>query len=370
MSQDRPNLASDCRPLHTRLREWLVASIDSYPEGARLPTEFELAERFGISRLTVHKVMGELQREGYVVRMRSKGTFVARKDQRVHGRNGAGHKGTVIVAYADWFSYDIWAKVEQAEVQAVKHGFSLVNLKLTRLGGYASLRALVDEFEDTRGVIVVPPGGNVSEADRTLLDAIGVPVVVLCEVDGLETTHNMATVCQDMDAIACTDIDLAVKRKSLRLAHINAEPWNPSLERFAHALRRHATGHIELVQPRPAVQPWHDSTAKAYHLALEVLTDDRVDALVLDSFPTALAASRAAQEVGRNDLLILIHAPYFGFERFLPHRSVLVFSDLRRLVSKAFELIGATAFPPPERQHRIEVTTHTPSPSDTPDPSL
>ena len=44
---------------------------------ARLPTEFELARDYAISRDTVRQAIGLLQRRGLVVRRRAKGTFVA-----------------------------------------------------------------------------------------------------------------------------------------------------------------------------------------------------------------------------------------------------------------------------------------------------
>ena len=45
--------------------------------GDRLPSETELAERWQVCRMTAHRVMDELQREGLVVRKRRAGTVVA-----------------------------------------------------------------------------------------------------------------------------------------------------------------------------------------------------------------------------------------------------------------------------------------------------
>src|SRR5687767_193081 len=44
--------------------------------GGRLPTEVELAEQLGVSRETVRLAAEELQREGLLVKIRRKGTFV------------------------------------------------------------------------------------------------------------------------------------------------------------------------------------------------------------------------------------------------------------------------------------------------------
>ena len=43
----------------------------------RLPTEKELGEQFGVSRETVRRATESLQRDGLLVKYRSKGTFVA-----------------------------------------------------------------------------------------------------------------------------------------------------------------------------------------------------------------------------------------------------------------------------------------------------
>lgn len=45
--------------------------------GARVPTQFELAERFGVSRATVQRALGELRDGGYITSHQGQGTFVA-----------------------------------------------------------------------------------------------------------------------------------------------------------------------------------------------------------------------------------------------------------------------------------------------------
>jgi len=54
----------------------LIASGDLKP-GDMLPTEYNLSEELGISRLVVHRALRELVTDGLLIRQRSKGTFVA-----------------------------------------------------------------------------------------------------------------------------------------------------------------------------------------------------------------------------------------------------------------------------------------------------
>lgn len=49
--------------------------------GSKLPTELQLAERYGVNRLTVRQALAELRRAGLVVPRQGVGTFVARRAQ-------------------------------------------------------------------------------------------------------------------------------------------------------------------------------------------------------------------------------------------------------------------------------------------------
>lgn len=62
-----------------RIRDEIAASIQSgeWRPGARVPTEQELAARYGCARATVSKALGELAASGLVERRRKAGTFVA-----------------------------------------------------------------------------------------------------------------------------------------------------------------------------------------------------------------------------------------------------------------------------------------------------
>jgi len=67
-------------PLYFQLKELILAAIKdgSYPSGSLIPTENELSEMFEISRTTVRQAITELVSEGWLYRVKSKGTFVSR----------------------------------------------------------------------------------------------------------------------------------------------------------------------------------------------------------------------------------------------------------------------------------------------------
>lgn len=66
-------------PASTQLAEALKAAIvqQRLPRGGRLPSERELIDRSGLSRVTVRAAVGLLERQGWLVRRQGLGTFVA-----------------------------------------------------------------------------------------------------------------------------------------------------------------------------------------------------------------------------------------------------------------------------------------------------
>jgi len=66
-------------PLHIQIKEALKERIvrRTLNPGDLVPGDLELCGQFGVSRTTVRQGLAELAREGWVVRQRGRGTFVA-----------------------------------------------------------------------------------------------------------------------------------------------------------------------------------------------------------------------------------------------------------------------------------------------------
>lgn len=64
-------------PLYFQLKELILNEIkqENYKDGDMIPTENEISEKFQISRTTVRQAITELVQEGWLYRVKSKGTF-------------------------------------------------------------------------------------------------------------------------------------------------------------------------------------------------------------------------------------------------------------------------------------------------------
>ncbi|WP_225446203.1 GntR family transcriptional regulator [Paenibacillus rhizovicinus] len=76
-------MLSDYKPLYSQILGILRERISQgeYVIGQQLPTEVELAEQFGVSRITSKRALIELEREGLIYRRRGSGSFVKKQEE-------------------------------------------------------------------------------------------------------------------------------------------------------------------------------------------------------------------------------------------------------------------------------------------------
>lgn len=348
-------------PLHEQLREALIREMAAFAPDRRLPTEFEIAERFALSRLTVHKVMAGLHRDGYVIRQPGRGTFVAPRDKQVHTPTVIGRNGSVIVAYADWFSYDIWGKVEAAERLALQQDVQLLNCKITREAMYGAVEALARDLDDLRGILVVPPGGALEAENLAMLSGLGVPVCLLTIVDTESLPANVFAVCQDFRQMGYLGIASLVALGHARFGYVAAEPWflgcRQEYQGMKEALYANGLKLRDLHTPESTTKSWDDSFRRAYDLTAQMLVEAAPTGLIYDSVPTALAGVRAVCDLGLSHRMpdIVVNATYFGMEAYMWPPVTVVQTELAELVRVGMDRL---LHPDPQapRQQVVPVT--------------
>lgn len=72
-------------PKYQTIKAYLVEAIRSRGFTDVVPSENQLAEKFGVSRMTARRALDELVREGSVQRIPGKGTFVSRTEHYTSG---------------------------------------------------------------------------------------------------------------------------------------------------------------------------------------------------------------------------------------------------------------------------------------------
>ncbi len=66
-------------PIYQRVKQAIISQINEgvWKANQRVPSESELVNKLGVSRMTINRALRELTSEGYLIRMQGVGTFVA-----------------------------------------------------------------------------------------------------------------------------------------------------------------------------------------------------------------------------------------------------------------------------------------------------
>lgn len=78
--------------MYSQLKNLILDKIKSgeYSEDSKIPSELELCESYNISRPTVRQAINELTNNGYLYKIKGKGTFVAKSESYVELRDSSG----------------------------------------------------------------------------------------------------------------------------------------------------------------------------------------------------------------------------------------------------------------------------------------
>lgn len=104
------------QPLYSQIEDELRFKIESgeWDVGGRIPTEKELGQTYGVSRITVRRALSSLVEAGYLERLRAKGTFVKSTND-----NASKSSFTIVKSYTNEMlelgrkPVTMWAQVEK-----------------------------------------------------------------------------------------------------------------------------------------------------------------------------------------------------------------------------------------------------------------
>ena len=77
--EKKADMSGGVTPLYAEVKQHILSRVRSgeWPPDYRIPSESELVEQLGVSRMTVNRALRELSIEGVLVRMQGRGSFVA-----------------------------------------------------------------------------------------------------------------------------------------------------------------------------------------------------------------------------------------------------------------------------------------------------
>lgn len=131
MAKPKQTFVSARIPLYYQLENVLREKINSgsFVAGDRLPTEIELIEQFGVSRITVRQALAALSDEGLIERKQGRGTYIAERRTKKRKFTGTIHLTGSLDELIE-MGMDTPVKVlEMNRVEADQHEAELLQLK-------------------------------------------------------------------------------------------------------------------------------------------------------------------------------------------------------------------------------------------------
>ncbi len=192
-------------PLYEQVRQRLMEQIlaGEWDDGTPLPSEKELSEQYGVSRITIRQAVSEIVRGGFVYRKQGKGTFVKPRDAYYllggahdfpKNAQALGKKAKTEILGYEWTAADEYI----AERMKLSAGERILFIK--------SLRSLDDEVVGWQTIYLSPEIGELVdveglEASQTLnplLRVKGRPVAETTIVQGARLAEE-----RDIKLLGC-----------------------------------------------------------------------------------------------------------------------------------------------------------------------
>jgi DNA-binding LacI/PurR family transcriptional regulator len=165
-------------PFYQRIYNYLLEEINSggLKSGDKAPTEKDLCQQFGVSRITSKRALEMLAADGYITRFRGKGSFIQGGAETGAVSGGSGLIGLLIPSFRDFFGATFVC-------EAVKNcgglGYHLL-LKHTRDSVSEESKAINALLElNTAGILLMPVLGEYYNADILKLVLKKKPLVLV-----------------------------------------------------------------------------------------------------------------------------------------------------------------------------------------------
>ena len=340
--------AQDNISRHRELKEKLIGLIGTSSINDRLPSERKLAEKYGVCRATVNKVMVELEQEGYVNRRVGKGTFIAPRDKAVVNdiHHSPRASGNIIVAYPDFFSYLIWERVHYVELYGLRNNINIINLKLQPESTMESMVKIIRNTPDILGIILLKTADGVPKATFKALDSFGLPIVITGSQPPTGVFKHIYSVKNDHYKSGYLKMHHLLEKGHRKIGLVPNEPAtgvsNEHIKGVKQALYDHGMRWKDILLPGARPVFWDDPLQAGYEQTRYLLSKHDLTALLYDTIRGTFGGLRAIYELNKvcpDDVSIVTALTHFGMEKMTSPALNTVVADNEEVIKTAFDII-------------------------------
>ncbi|WP_262315933.1 LacI family DNA-binding transcriptional regulator [Lacticaseibacillus parakribbianus] len=291
-------------PMYYSIYKQLQSEIQdgTYPVGTNLPTDKGLAERFGVSVITIKKAMELLSTDGYITRKPRKGTTVREANPTKLNAMDTSHRifGLVLTNFTDFFGASILRSILSTAQSStdfiVKMSYGDRELENQAIHDLVAL--------GIQGLILLPTSSEYASPELLNLVAKNFPVVV---IDRLMGELPLSTIKTDSVAASRAAVENLFANGHTRIGMLTSDASASTID---DRITGFITAHIDAQQPfsRQQIVSTIDSVVPNSKRAI---TDDiavlktffkqnpDLTAVVTSEYNIALLATSALEALGK-----------------------------------------------------------------------
>lgn len=316
--------------LWKQVAEDLMNQIDrgKFREGERIPTEAELAERYGVSRQTVHRALRQLKLAGRVQRRRRHGTVIA--DLRPAPTRSV----SLILDYANDFpQLDLVRGIQSALENDDR-------LLLCDAAGDAKREAeQLERARESRSAILIYPICN--EQNTQLLREIAAEGPPLVCLDRLPDGVSADAVVSDNLEVSLRALTLMVRHGHRRIAFLSGD--NPEVSTVQERHESYLQVMAGISQECRDLERWFAKSLESKpHRLVRAVADALFTMLHQPDPPTALFCVQDCYAFAALEAMDLLGLPQGSMEvatvNDWPAMTLRRSDELHRIVQRPFEI--------------------------------
>lgn len=278
--------------LKREILEWLKSG--RWKPDEQMPSEHEIAQRFGMSRQTVRQTLGELENEGWLYRVQGKGTFVSRPPVDPPAER------TTVGMLTTYISEYIFPHIVRgAEAQLRRNGCSLLLSSTDNDKSKEKEQLMMLLEQPLRGLIIEPTKsaqGNPNLSYYLSLQYRGIPFVMINE---RYPELNCPCVKVNDEAGGFKAAEHVLRLGHTRVAGFFKTDDLQGVNRLKGFLRAHRRYGVPLAPERVVHYSTEEKEDKPFAAALEMLKrPDRPTAFVCYNDELAIRLLEAARQSG------------------------------------------------------------------------
>lgn len=313
-------------PLYKYVYNDLKKSIQDslYPVGAKLPTDSELTEKYGVSNITIKKAMDLLKEEQLVSRKPRKGTYVINTDKEKNSSeplNKTINIGVILTDFNEYFGNNMLKSMLKQQPERVNCIIKISNGESKR--EEKLITQLIDDGVD--GIILIPSSSQYFSSKLMELISSNYPLVL---VDRMIHRIPTCNVTIDNKSAASDSIEYLFSKGHSKIGIITAcRKLSTNNDRIEGAISAHIQNNTLLNQsqildnmksmtPNSKIKPDEDvKKIKSF-----ILENPNISAIFAGEYAIALLVKQAINELGYKvgkdfSVVCFDHAPIDLFKK-------------------------------------------------------